>query len=123
MQRRILLSWTVVCLVVAIAVGYVSSAYPYVKNVRASPVAVQGSTVTIKGSVDIYFTDRAWQEIHYKSGSFYNFDKYWQSQEGQKYSYMGVTVRLEHIDWTLVRHYQDHDRLSFVIRVKVLNMG
>lgn len=123
MQRRMLLSWTVVCLVVAIAVGYVSSAYPYVKNVRASPVAVQGSTVTIKGTVDIYFTDRAWEEIGYKSGNFYHFDKYWQSQEGHRFSYMGVTVRLEHIDWTLVRHYQDHDRLSFVLRVRVLSVG
>ncbi len=123
MHKRMLLSWTVVCLVVAIAVGYVSSAYPYVKNVRAAPVAVQGNTVTIKGTVDIYFTDRAWEEIKYKSGSFSNFDQYWHSQIGQKYSYMGTTVRLEYIDWTLVRHYQNHDRLSFVIKVKVLNIG
>ncbi len=123
MQRRMLLSWTVVCIVVSLAVGYVSSAYPYVKHIKASPVAIQGSTVTIKGTVDIYFTDRAWQEIGYKHGNFYYFDRYWQSQEGHRFSYMGVNVMLEHIDWTLVRHYQDHDRLSFVLRVKVLGIG
>ena len=41
-------------------------------------MAVQGSTITIKGTVDIYFTNRAWEEIGYKSGNFYHFDKYWQ---------------------------------------------
>jgi hypothetical protein len=115
-----LLSWAVVCVVIAVAVGYLSSAYPYVKNIKAAPVAIQGSTVTIKGSVDIYFTDRAWEEIGYKRGNFYHFDKYWQSQEGHKYSYLGYTVTLVHMDWTLVKHYRDHDRLSFVMKVKIL---
>jgi len=119
-HKRMLIGWTTVFLVVALATCYLSSAYPFVKNIRASPVAVQGNVVTIKGTVDIYFTDRAWQEIRYKSGSFYDFDRYWHSQIGQKYSYMGATVRLEYIDWTLVRHYHDHDRLSFVLKVRVL---
>lgn len=120
MYKRMLIGWTTVCLVVALAICYLSSAYPYVKNIRASPVAVKGNVITIKDTVDIYFTDRAWEEIRYKSGSFTDFDRYWHSQIGQTYSYMGATVRLEYIDWTLVRHYQNHDRLSFVLKVRVL---
>jgi len=122
-HKKMLLSMTIACLIIALAIGYLSSAYPYVKNIRASPVAIQGNVITIKGTVDIYFTNRAWQEIRYKSGSFTNFDSYWHSQIGQTYSYMGATVKLEYIDWTLVRHYQDHDRLSFVLKVKVLSTG
>ncbi len=121
-MKKMLICWTVLCIVVSLAVCYVSSAYPFVRNVRATPVAVQGNVVTLKGTVDIYFTDRAWHQIGYRSGSFQAFDNYWQSQEGHRYSYMGVTVRLEHIDWSLVHHYHDHDRLSFVMRVRVLDI-
>ena len=119
MGKKMFLSWAVVCIIISVAVGYLSAAYPYAKNIRVVPVAIQGNTVTLKGSVDIYFTDRAWKEFGYKNGNFHNFDKYWQSQEAKKFSYLGNQVRIEHIDWTLVKHYHDHDRLSFVIKLKV----
>lgn len=67
MGKKMLVSWTVVCVVIAVAVGYLSASYPYVRNIKAVPVAIQGNTVTIKGSVDIYFTDRAWEEIAIKA--------------------------------------------------------
>ncbi len=120
-HKRLIVSWTVVCLVISLATLYAASAYPYIKHIKATPVAIQGNVVTIKGTADIYFTDRAWHDIKYKNDSFAGFDEYWHSQIGQKYCYMGVSVRLEYIDWTLQRHYADHDHLGFIMKVRVLS--
>jgi hypothetical protein len=115
------ITWTVACLIVSLAVCYISSAYPFVRHIRAAPVAIQGNVVTIKGTVDIYFTCDAWHEIQYKNGSFQGFDDYWHSQIGERYHYMGVSAKLVYIDWTLQHHYPDHDRLGFVLKIKILD--
>jgi hypothetical protein len=115
------ITWTVACLIISIAVCYISSAYPFVRHIRAAPVAIQGNVVTIKGTVDIYFTCDAWHEIKYKNGSFEGFDDWWHSQIGERYNYMGVTAKLVYIDWTLQHHYPDHDRLGFVLKIKILD--
>jgi len=113
--------WTVACLAVSLAVSFIASAYPFARHIRAYPVAIQGNIVTIKGTVDVYFTEDAWDEIQYKDGSFENFDTWWHTQIGQKYHFMGVHAKLVYIDWTLQRHYCDHDRLGFILKVKVLD--
>jgi hypothetical protein len=110
-----------VCLTISLATCYINSAYPFAKHITATPVAIQGNLVTIKGTVDIYFTPRAWHDIQYKNDSFQNFDTWWHTQIGHRYSYMGIQAKLEYIDWTLLHHYSDHDRLAYVLKIRVLD--
>jgi hypothetical protein len=116
-----ILAWTVVGLAISLAACAIGAAYPYVKHINAAPVAIQGNVVTIKGTVDIYFCERAWEEIGYKPGNFKYYDRWWHEQIGNTYCYMGVRAQLVYIDWTLLHHYCDHDRLSYVLKVKVLS--
>jgi hypothetical protein len=115
------ITWTVVCLVISIASCYVSAAYPCVKHIKATPVAIDGNVVTIKGTLDIYFTHEAWKDLKYKSGSFHYFDDWWHDQIGNHYSYMGVQAKLVYIDWVLLHHYPDHDHLGYILKIKILS--
>jgi hypothetical protein len=117
------LTWTVVCLVVALASCYLAAAFPFFKHINATPVAIQGDTVTIKGTVDVYFSCQAWREFGYKNGNFPYFDHWWHQQIGNTYWYMGVHAKLVYIDWTLLQHYPDHDHLGYVMKIKVLSVG
>ncbi len=116
------ITWTVVCLVISLASCYIAAAYPFARHIKATPVAINGDVVTIKGTVDVYFTHDAWKEIKYKNGSFEGFDAWWHTQIGSTYCYLGVHAKLVYIDWTLLHHYQDHDHLGFTLKVKVLNI-
>ncbi len=120
-HKRMIIAWTVVSLVISMAVCYIGSAYPFARHIRATPVAIQGNMVTIKGTVDIYFTEQAWEDIKYKDGSFEGFDAWWHTQIGKHYNYMGVQAKLVYIDWTLLHHFDDHDRLGFTLKVKILD--
>ncbi len=35
-HKRLIISWTIVCLVVSLAVCYLGSAYPFVKHLKAN---------------------------------------------------------------------------------------
>jgi hypothetical protein len=116
-----IIAWTVVCLVISMAVCYIGSAYPFAKHIKAYPVAIQGNIVTIRGTVDIYFTKDAWDQIQYKNGSFEGYDAWWHTQIGKHYCFMGVHAQLVYIDWTLLHHYYNHDHLGYVLKVKILD--
>jgi len=119
-HKRLILSWTIVCIVISLSVSYVGATYPFSRNIHATPVAINGDTITVKGTMDVYFTQQAWCEFGYKKGNFQYFDEWWHQQIGQTYRYMGVHVKLVYIDWTLLQHYYDHDHLGFTLKVKVL---
>ncbi len=104
-----------------IASNYVTSNYSFLKNVSITPVSTTGNTITVSITFDVYFTPSAWSTFRYADGSFPYMSAWWQSHVGQTFSYAGFSGKLMSIQWTMIHHYSDHDRLNVLAKIQYLS--
>ncbi len=111
---------SIVSLICPIAASYAMHDYSFIKNMTIKPLSAHGNIVTVSVTFDIYFTAQAWQTFKYKDGSYGYMSNWWEHHEGRIYSYAGHSAKLLDIDWTLLHHYCDHDRLRAVVKLQIL---
>lgn len=109
-----------VLLACPLAESSVTANYSFIRDMTVTPLAVDGNTVTVSVTFDIYFTPQAWSTFRYASGSFPYMSAWWQSQVGNTFSYDGFSGKLLSIQWTLLGHYVDYDRLNAVAKIQIL---
>ncbi len=110
----------IVMLVCPIAANYVMSNYHFIKNMTIKPIAVHDNIVTVSITFDVYFTQQAWRTFHYKNGSFPYMSDWWENHVGETFSYAGHSAKLLDIQWTLLHHYNNHDRLNVIAKIQIL---
>jgi hypothetical protein len=118
--KKFLLTFMLVALVCPIASSYITSNYSFLKNMTITPLSVNGDTVTVSITFDVYFTRSAWKTFRYADGSFPPMSAWWQSHVGQTFSYAGFTGKLMSVQWTMLNHYSDHDHLNVIAKIQYI---
>ncbi len=109
-----------VLMVGPIAASCVMNNYPFIHNMTVRPISVYGNIVTVSVTFDIYFTQQAWQTFHYKDGSFPYMSDWWENHVGNTFYYMGHSARLLDVQWTLLHHFSNHDRLNVIAKLQII---
>ncbi|NLD65556.1 MAG: hypothetical protein GX648_03180 [Crenarchaeota archaeon] len=106
------------CPIVATAV---MTQFPFIDNLTITPVDVSknGKEITVSVTCDVYFTEEAWSTFRYKDGSFPYMSDWWEQHEGKKFSFMGYTAKLVDVDFTLLEHTSEYDRIKAVVTLKL----
>ena len=87
----------------------IAARFPFLQNFEVTSYSLVGDHLVVTGTVEVPFTDQAWEEFGYRDGNFPWFDAWWEQQEGNMYG----PVRLISIEWTLLEHTESYDRLGF----------
>lgn len=89
----------------------IAARFPFIQNFTATSYNYDGEYLTVTGTMDVLFTDEAWEKFGYRDGNFYWFNEWWQNQIGETYG----PFRLVSITWNLIEHTETHDTLGFEV--------
>ena len=117
---KIVPTFLLVLMICPLAANFLTTNYPFIKDASITPIAVNGNTVTVSITFNIYFTHQAWTTFRYADGSFPYMNAWWQGQVGHTFTYMGHSAKLLSLHWTLLHHYSDHDRLNAIVKMQIL---
>jgi hypothetical protein len=104
-----------------IAASAIMSQYSFIHDLTINPLSVKGPEVTVSITCKIYFTDQAWSTFRYKDGSFPYMSDWWEEHEGETFTYMGHSVKLQKIDFTLLQHTEQFDEINALVKVHFIN--
>jgi hypothetical protein len=104
-----------------IATSAVMSQYSFIKDLNITPISVNGPEITVSVTCKVYFTDNAWSTFHYKDGSFAYMSKWWDQHEGETFTFMGHSAKLQKIDFTLIQHTSQYDQINAVVKIHFMN--
>jgi hypothetical protein len=104
----------------SVAASAVMTQFPFIDNLTITPIEVNGSgnKITVSVTCDVYFTDEAWSTFRYKDGSFPYMSAWWEQNEGETFSFMGYTAKLKDIEFTLLEHTSEYDRINAVVTLQ-----
>lgn len=110
----------VAMIVAPIAANYIMHDYSFIKNLNIRTISANDNAITVSITFDIYFTQQAWKTFRYTDGSFSYMSDWWEKHVGETFSYMGHSAKLLDIQWTQLRHYDNHDRLNAIVKMQII---
>lgn len=103
-------------LLLAVIPAIIMARYPFIQNLTVTSYNYESGQLTVTGTMDVYFTDQAWEQFGYKDDNFYWFNEWWQEQEGNLW--FGA-IKLVDIEWTLLEQHETYDKLAFTAVVEL----
>jgi len=89
--------------------------YPFIQNLTVTSFNYKNGQLIVTGTMDVYFTDQAWEQFGYKDGNFYWFNEWWQEHEG---NLRFGAIRLVDVEWTLLEPHETYNKLAFTAVVE-----
>ena len=87
--------------------------YPFIQNLTVTGFTMSNGTCSVSGTMNVYFTQQAYEQFGYAKGNFYYFNAWWQNQTGKVISLDGIDVVLVSVNWTILKHTDAYDTLRF----------
>ena len=88
----------------------IMSRYSFVQNLTVTSFNYADGQLIVNGTMDVYFSDQAWEQFGYKDGNFGYFNQWWEDNEG---NLRFGAIKLVDITWTLLEEHETYDKLGF----------
>ena len=82
---------------------------PHVKKLSVQSYDISDDGIVLVGTCRVYFNMPTAKTYM----NFDNFNAWWEEQEGETISYMGISFKLVSIEWKLLSHNRNYDALQF----------